>query len=491
MLSDVSPSVALATLASLGVTIAALWLLFRLLFPKPDPLAPYPLLNGRRPGELSLKHAKQRFVVNGNQIIIDGFKLYPDGFRIQSDDGIALVLPPRYAESVGAEGALSVKMSLEMWLKPYIPGMEPYRFMNFQGHLLFRALRSKLSRALVSLFDPLAAEADVAIKTYCPNDSEWQSVVLKKVCSHLIAQCQSRAFVGQDMCRHPEWLHIMVNYSSDTFMTMMEMRLWPKKLLPLVHWFLPGCQKIRAHVRKGGQLLADEMNSRQGKADDRRTHAGKVEVEPEPYNDLIEWMDELAEGHPYDRVTAHLALPFLAVHNASMILNETILLICQSPQLMDDLRREIERVIPVHGWDKASLTHLELMDAVFKETIRLKSGLLFGMQRVAREDVVLKDGTFIPEGTYLNVASTHMRDNSVFPDGKEFNPYRYVKMRAEGQVHCAHLVATTVDHLGFGMGRHSCPGRFFAVDILKIVLCKLLLRYDIKPGEEDVKSSTM
>jgi cytochrome P450 len=39
--------------------------------------------------------------------------------------------------------------------------------------------------------------------------------------------------------------------------------------------------------------------------------------------------------------------------------------------------------------------------------------------------------------------------------------------------------------MGFGHGEHACPGRFFASNEMKIALCVLLLKYDLRfvPGE--------
>ena len=48
----------------------------------------------------------------------------------------------------------------------------------------------------------------------------------------------------------------------------------------------------------------------------------------------------------------------------------------------------------------------------------------------------------------------------------------------------AHLVSTSADHLGFGHGLHECPGRFFAANEIKILLCHLLLKYDWKLSED-------
>lgn len=37
--------------------------------------------------------------------------------------------------------------------------------------------------------------------------------------------------------------------------------------------------------------------------------------------------------------------------------------------------------------------------------------------------------------------------------------------------------------MGFGYGKHACPGRFFAAAEIKTALCHMLLKYDLKPRE--------
>jgi cytochrome P450 len=43
-----------------------------------------------------------------------------------------------------------------------------------------------------------------------------------------------------------------------------------------------------------------------------------------------------------------------------------------------------------------------------------------------------------------------------------------------------HFVSTSPEHMAFGFGKHSCPGRFFAAIEVKIALCHILLKYDFK-----------
>jgi cytochrome P450 len=63
---------------------------------------------------------------------------------------------------------------------------------------------------------------------------------------------------------------------------------------------------------------------------------------------------------------------------------------------------------------------------------------------------------------------------------------RFVKMRSiAGKENAAHLVSCTPEHIAFGLGRYACPGRFFAAHEVKIAMCHILLKYDIKFAKPD------
>lgn len=107
------------------------------------------------------------------------------------------------------------------------------------------------------------------------------------------------------------------------------------------------------------------------------------------------------------------------------------------------------------------------------------------MQRVATADVHLSDGTVIRKGTKCAVANTSRLDSSIYKEPEKFDGYRFLKMRNDsGNEHSAQFVTTGVNSLGFGHGAHSCPGRFFAANELKVALCHLILKYDLElaPG---------
>ena len=79
------------------------------------------------------------------------------------------------------------------------------------------------------------------------------------------------------------------------------------------------------------------------------------------------------------------------------------------------------------------------------------------MFRVAMKDYTFSDGTFVPKGTFIAVASRaiHM-DESIYPRANEFDPFRFSRMReGEGQATKHQFVNTAVDFLVFGHGKHA------------------------------------
>lgn len=103
------------------------------------------------------------------------------------------------------------------------------------------------------------------------------------------------------------------------------------------------------------------------------------------------------------------------------------------------------------------------------------------MQRKAKNDFYLPDGTLIAKDQQIMVPVHRMWDDSIYPNAQEFVPDRFLKLRqTPGQEELHQCVSTSPDHMGFGYGVYACPGRFFAVNEIKIVLCHMLLKYDMR-----------
>jgi cytochrome P450 len=78
------------------------------------------------------------------------------------------------------------------------------------------------------------------------------------------------------------------------------------------------------------------------------------------------------------------------------------------------------------------------------------------------------------------------KDESIYQDAHSYQPWRFV-VPEEGESTAANgknvgkqTVTLDENFLGFGCGKHACPGRFFAVHEMKLVLAHLLLNYEVE-----------
>lgn len=80
-------------------------------------------------------------------------------------------------------------------------------------------------------------------------------------------------------------------------------------------------------------------------------------------------------------------------------------------------------------------------------------------------------------------------DPEIYPSPDEFHPWRFSEMReASADDALKHqAVNTSKEYLTFGLGKHACPGRFFAVNELKSMMAYIVMHYDVKMKEEGVR----
>ena len=323
---------------------------------------------------------------------------------------------------------------------------------------------------------------------------------VKNINLDLVARLSSRIFLGEELCRSEDWLKITVNYTVDLMFAAEKLRHVPGPLRWIAHWFLPEAQKLRAEVKQAGDIIRPVLEKR------RREKAmlqaqGKESVE---YYDAVEWFEQAAraKGCSYNPEVVQLFLSTVAIHTTSDLLTVTMLDIARNPHIIEPLREEMTSILKNGGWKKTSLNDLKLLDSVIKESLRLKPiGIgksvhnpfrlattstnacplhKVSMRRVATSGLKLDDGTYLPKGSKVVVSSHRMWDPAVYDNPGTWDGARFLRLRDQPNKNKEALfVSTSERHLGFGHGKHGCPGRFFAASELKVALCHILLKYDL------------
>ncbi|KAF8657579.1 hypothetical protein AX14_007845 [Amanita brunnescens Koide BX004] len=114
------------------------------------------------------------------------------------------------------------------------------------------------------------------------------------------------------------------------------------------------------------------------------------------------------------------------------------------------------------------------------------------MRRKVLKDFTFSDGTTIPAGNVLSVATCMHTDPDNYADAGTFDGFRFEKMSEKEEESSKYsLVSLDIDYILFGHGRHACPGRFFVANELKTILAHILLNYDVKMANGDVRPESM
>nr|BBG28474.1 cytochrome P450 monooxygenase Cle4 [Aspergillus versicolor] len=390
--------------------------------------------------------------------------------------GNSMILPNRYAHEIRNNDLLSFRDGLEKDFLTTVPGLEALFTGTFHNDIVWDTA-SAFSRKIGLLIEPLSTETGIFLQENWSEDTEWHTIPLNESMQFLIAQLTARIFVGNELCRNRDWIQLALGYTANRAAAIKELHQYGR-LIPIVHWFLPSCRALRACVRNARPLVEGILNTH------RKKHQGEQKEES---LDALSWIDGVAgeTGVKYDPTLTQLRLAYAAVHTTSDMMTKVLAAICEHDELVKPLREEIVAVVKEHGWTEAALAKMLLLDSVLKETQRLEPLASFTLSRIAREGVTLNDGTRVPKGTQARLTTDNMWNSGIYPEAARFDGYRFVKLRDQDTATGASsgglsFVSVSANHMGFGYGKHACPGRFFAGAETKIALCHILLKYDLE-----------
>ncbi|KAI1106342.1 cytochrome P450 [Jackrogersella minutella] len=433
---------------------------------RPFPGFPVISVDGQNP--------RKSWTWNGRKALAEGARRFSGPFQVVTGTGPKIVLPNKFADELRNHPKLDFNKAFSKDFMSNYPGFDAIRLGLSGDQLVQVTVRTKLTQSLGLITEDLVEETSASVKDVFGDNEEWTTRRIRDDMLEVVARISSRVFLGKELCRNRRWLDISKSYTIDLFVVSAIMRGVPAFFRPLVYILLPQSTSLRRSVRDARKLIDPEVKRRK-EAVDAAHAAGK---KPPKIADTIGWMYEIMGGADHDYVAAQLSLTTAAIHTTTEVSCSTLLDICEYPGLAQELREEVIQVIGEHGWAKTSLYKLKLMDSFLKEGQRFHPLGATTMHRYVDEDLTLSDGTALPKGSRMVVAS-NFRDPKIYSNPDKFDAARFLEMRSQpGQENGWQFVTTGPAHTTFGHGQHACPGRFFASNEVKIVLCYLLLNYE-------------
>ncbi|EMD61535.1 hypothetical protein COCSADRAFT_46028, partial [Bipolaris sorokiniana ND90Pr] len=414
------------------------------------------------------------------ELLSKGRKLYPNQpFQILTHGGPKIVLPQRYLEEV--------RDSQQASFPPYVMSETPWNLPGFDGlmvshkhaWLLREVISVKLTQSLGVITESLAEEGILVAEELFGNlaPGRWHTVTLLPEVTKIIGRFTARTMLGEELAHNPEYIDISIKYGVTALPAALQFRPWPRILWPIVQYFNPLCKTARCQVQRARQLITKEVERREKLA--RAAIAAGTKV-PKTH-DSVAWVLDQSKNktdQKLDLVGFQLTISMVAIHNTGGHLFTALWCLIAYPKYIPLLREEAISVLKEYGWTRQALAQLKLQDAVHKECLRiLRSNLSTARRQVVKGNLTFSDGFTIPNGRRFFV----MPPADYQGENEEFYPERWLKKReGEGQANKYSFVTANLENPEFGIGKHACPGRWFANDEMKIALCILLLRYDWK-----------
>lgn len=323
--------------------------------------------------------------------------------------------------------------------------------------------------------------------------------------ARIVAIASTRIFMGEEMAHNKEWIQTSIDYTMHIVNGSHAIKRWRPWLRPFVYRFVPELQQIQKDIATGRRLLKPIIQARR---------EGSEKEGYEKPDDMLQWMMDarIKKGdrdRDYDHlVTIQLALAFAAIHTTTASVTHMFYDLSVMPQYIDIIRDEIKEQLAAHGgaWSGKMMKSLKKTDSFMKESQRLNPIGFVNFSRRMLVDYTLADGTFLPRGSTVMVNTYLIGQDADVLQGEPnaFDGLRFYKrgIAARGSANGGNstetaeqaagkhqFVSISQANMSFGWGRHACPGRFFAGNEIKLILAKVLEKYDMRlEGEERYKN---
>lgn len=429
-------------------------------------------------GHLNQKERQKKFLGDAMTLIQDGYAKFKNGlsmYRLTTSDGSeTVILSPKYTAELKNLGddALSFNTAVEKSLAGKYCGIG-----DKDVPVAIHVIKADLTPGLPRLMPVISEEIDLALERVLPPSEDWTPVVVYSKLLDIVAQVSARVFVGEPLCRDPRWLQLSKDYTLKAFQASRAIKQWKPWMRPLVHRFVPEMRELYRVKAEAIEFMKPVSQGRQ-EAETKR-------------DDFTEWMKqksspEFAKAYE-EQAYVQIQLALAAIHTTTMSVTHMIYDLAQHPECVEPLREELGSVLAeTGGYQRETMAKLKKLDSFMKESQRCNPPGLTSFKRYCKRDITLSDGTFLPQGTIIEIDSSQVYfDPEHFPNPETFDPSRFLRLRSEGDKNSHQFATSNVDYLHWGQGRHACPGRFFASNEIKTILSKLLLNYDFQLADKE------
>jgi len=201
----------------------------------------------------------------------------------------------------------------------------------------------------------------------------------------------------------------------------------------------------------------------------------------------VSFLEAMIDAEYEDKTIADglTSLTFASMFSTTTFSQRLICDLLSFPEHFAAIRQGLSSVLPnkqLLSFDKIS--ELEHIDSAIRETLRHRSHLP-ELWRKTKSSLALGKGIVIPKGTIvaIDIPSLHFDPThyGTSPQQKvdpisysqQYDPFRFVNTNQKAS-------KLTSTFYSFGAGKHACPGRVFATQLISAFITNLLQNYKLE-----------
>ncbi|KAI6767692.1 hypothetical protein HG530_005701 [Fusarium avenaceum] len=391
-------------------------------------------------------------------------------------NGVKIILPPSLVGWVKSSKDLDHQQLVRDEFFANIPGFDVQFVLHHPNRMVINMIQGKLSKTDKTL--PILTEyLQAGLSEIWGEEKSWKLLDWEDSTTGVISRAAASIFVGPELASDPDWQRVSRGYVTDFFAAVGEMHAWHPWLRNIVHWRLPHASACRAGLKRAREMVNKVVEKRR-----QEVEAAKLNGEESPtYYDALAWTLESPAGNEFEPGDVQLALAMAALFTTTEVFRQVLIEIARRPEYVEPSREEISGAMVDGKITGSSLVKMQLLDSFMKESQRQIPPLVV-MERLVTRDTRLPDGTVLSRGTHIGVDGRENWSPDIFENPNDFDGRRFLKRRQAGDS-SGQFVQSSPEHAHFGMGKHQCPGRFFAGSELKLCLAEIILQYDIRLKE--------
>ncbi|KAK2606342.1 hypothetical protein QQS21_003273 [Conoideocrella luteorostrata] len=371
-------------------------------------------------------------------------------------------------------------------------GFEWKNIRGVEGTGFVRALRHILTSKLADIFPTLRSHITVELRAQLlKHEVEPGSyrLPLYDAAKMLVGKTNCLVFFGQKLTADEDFLRAATRFPHECALAAEIIRFIPCKLSRWLAAKVTGNYKVASSFHR---QLSREVSQRMSRFrlenqatinNDKR----KTSTEGAGWDDGLQWLIETSlskQTWDVDRMVGEvMGVWYGSVHTLGIGVTYALLDLYSRPEYVEIIRSEL-RDTPLESLS-GKIDDLPVLDAFLKESARLSAFESTAVRRQALKPWTFTTGLSIQPGDWICVPTRSlMRDAARFPDPLRFDISRHrstASSLGRDQTQQRLLVDSNKDNDGtliWGLSRTTCPGRFYAATVMKLVVATFLEGYE-------------